>query len=124
MGCVGGGQASNLFSLLAGGDVALSVVCTLSTTVLGVVATPFLVGGLLGRAVDANAGGVLRTVASLVLAPLLAGSALSGLAPGLVGRLSPGLPTLGVLATLVLVAGGSSTSAASFLASAATGGRS
>ena len=32
LGCVSGGQASNLCALLAGGDVALSVVLTLSTT--------------------------------------------------------------------------------------------
>eukprot|EP00966_Prymnesium_polylepis_P269305 6221676-Prymnesium_polylepis.1 len=37
LGCVSGGQASNLCALLAGGDVALSVVLTLSTTLLGVV---------------------------------------------------------------------------------------
>lgn len=35
LGCVSGGQASNLFALLAGGDVALSVVLTLSTTAGG-----------------------------------------------------------------------------------------
>jgi predicted Na+-dependent transporter len=30
LGSVSGGQASNLFTLLAGGDVALSIVCTVS----------------------------------------------------------------------------------------------
>eukprot|EP00979_Chaetoceros_neogracilis_P006001 scaffold1174_cov281-Chaetoceros_neogracile.AAC.32 len=33
LGSVSGGQGSNLFALLAGGDVALSVVCTLSTII-------------------------------------------------------------------------------------------
>ena len=73
LGSVSGGQASNLFTLLAGGDVALSIICTLSTTLLGVVATPLLVKYLLGHTVAVNGVAVLRSVASLVLAPLLAG---------------------------------------------------
>ena len=39
LGSVSGGQASNLFALLAKGDAALSVVATVSTTLLGVLAT-------------------------------------------------------------------------------------
>ena len=35
LGCVSGGQASNLCALLGGGDAALSVVLTTSTTLLG-----------------------------------------------------------------------------------------
>ena len=120
LGCVSGGQASNLFTLIAGGDVALSVVCTLSTSVLGVVATPVLVRALLGCSVDADPAGVLRSIASLVLLPLLAGSALSRAIPETVRRASPFLPTLGMLATLVLVAGGSATTTAPVLAAATT----
>jgi BASS family bile acid:Na+ symporter len=32
LGCVSGSQASNICALIAGGDVALSIVLTLSTT--------------------------------------------------------------------------------------------
>ena len=73
LGSVSGGQASNLFTLLAGGDVALSIICTLSTTLLGVLATPLLVKVLLGRAVAVDGIAVLQSVASLVLAPLVTG---------------------------------------------------
>ncbi|VEU43293.1 unnamed protein product [Pseudo-nitzschia multistriata] len=114
LGCVGGGQASNLFSLLAGGDVALSVVCTLSTTLLGVAATPLLVRCLMGTPVGVDGPGILRSIGGLVLVPLCAGSGLSGvLPPRTRTALSGVLPSLGVLATLVLVAGGSSGAAAS-----------
>ena len=40
LGCVSGGQASNLLASLAGGDLALSVVLTVSTTLGGVLVTP------------------------------------------------------------------------------------
>ena len=116
LGCVSGGQASNLFALLAGGDVALSVVCTLSTTLLGVIATPLLIKRLLQCVVVVDGMGVLRSVASLVLVPLLTGLGLGRFAPRLVQRLEPFCPLVGVFATLLLVAGGASNSASILVA--------
>lgn len=113
LGSVSGGQASNLFSLLAGGDVALSVVCTLTTTMLGVVATPLLVKQLLGCSIAVNASAILRSVASLVLLPLMTGLVSNRLLvrqSQIVRRLCP---TVGVLASLILVAGGASNSTTS-----------
>ena len=78
---VGGGQASNLFTLIAGGDVALSIICTISTTLLGVIATPLLVHQLLGYTVDVNGYGVIKTIASLILLPILSGSFISTIFP-------------------------------------------
>ena len=108
---VSGGQASNLFTLLAGGDVALSVVCTLTTTILGVLATPILVQSLLGCSVAVNGLEVFRSVTNLALLPLLTGLSLGCLAPRTVSRIQHLCPPLGVLTTLILVAGGASNSA-------------
>jgi len=116
LGCVSGGQASNLFALLAGGDVALSVMCTLSTTLLGVIATPLLINRLLQCVVVVDGMGVLKSVASLVLVPLLTGLGLGRFAPRLVQRLEPFCPIVGVIATLLLVAGGASNSASIMVA--------
>ena len=54
LGAVSGGQASNLFALMAGGDAALSVLLTVSTTLLGVGFTPLIVELLLGSTVAAR----------------------------------------------------------------------
>ena len=113
LGCVGGGQASNLFALLAGGDVSLSVVCTLSTTVIGALATPVLVGGLLGESVAIDGVAVLKSTASLVLVPLFGGIAFGALFPRLTRRIP--CAAFGILATMVLVAGGAANSASSLL---------
>ena len=115
LGSVGGGQASNLFALLAGGNVSLSVVCTLSTTMLGVAATPLVIGILLGKSIPIDGVAVLKSTARLVLAPLCAGIVLSGLFPNLPKR----IPTakLGIAAMMILCAGGAANSAASLLGS-------
>ena len=99
-------------ALLAGGDVALSVVLTTSTTLLGVVATPALASALLaGADVQINGLGVLRSTARLVLAPLLGGLAFAQVWPKAAARLGPVCPTLGILSTLLLVVGGAANAA-------------
>jgi len=108
LGCVSGGQASNLFALLAGGDVALSVACTLSTTLLGIVAIPMLAERMLKTVVVVDSIGVLKSVAQLVLGPLLIGLSVGTIKPSLTEKLKSFFPVVGVLATLVLVSGGAS----------------
>jgi BASS family bile acid:Na+ symporter len=90
----------------------LSVLCTLSTTLLGVVATPLLIGRRFdGLSVDVGTPmGVLESIGKMVLIPVVGGSVLSSRFPEIIDGLRPFLPTLGVLSTLVLVAGGSSNS--------------
>lgn len=107
---VSGGQASNLFTLIAGGDVALSVICTLSTTLLGVLATPLLTKLLLGQTVEVKLIPVVKSVASLVLLPLMTGLGLGKWLPTRVHQetIVPFTPVVGILATLILVAGGAS----------------
>jgi len=115
LGSVSGGQASNLFTLLAGGDVALSVVCTLTTTLIGVLATPILIKRLLNCIVVVNGYSVLKSVASLVLIPLLIGLSLGRIAPLTMQRNSSVFPLFGIVSTLVLVAGGAANSASGLL---------
>lgn len=110
LGSVSGGQASNLFALLAGGDVALSVVCTISTTLMGVLATPVLIKTLLNSVVAVDGISVLQSVASLVLMPLLCGLGFGSVFPKLVKLINPFCPIVGVLSTLILVAGSAANS--------------
>ena len=117
LGSVSGGQASNLCALLAGGDLALSVVLTVATTLLGVVATPTLVKLLLGTSLVVDAVGVLHSIASLVLLPLAMGLLAGRWLPGVVGAVQPCLPRAGIAALLVLVTGGSANAATLLVAS-------
>ena len=117
---VSGGQASNLFALLAGGDAALSVACTVTTTVLGAVAIPAVVKNLLrGTSVEVDAIGVLLSVASLTLVPLLAGLSFSKVTPSFANRVRPAGPKVALGATFLLVAGGAAQTSALFLSDTA-----
>merc|ERR1719359_2119548 len=60
VGCTNGGQASNLCALIAGGDVALSVLMTTSTTLGCIVMTPLICKLVLGAVVPINALGIVH----------------------------------------------------------------
>ena len=79
---------------------------------LGVCVTPALAKLLLGGVVAVDAAAVLRSTASIVLLPLLAGVAAGRVCPGAAARVAPACPALGILATLLLVTGGAANSSA------------
>ena len=90
-----------------------------STTLLGVCVTPALAKLLLGGVVAVDAAAVLRSTASIVLLPLLAGVAAGRVCPAAAARVAPACPALGILATLLLVTGGAANSSAALCGGAA-----
>ena len=75
VGSINGGQASNLCTYIAKGDVALSVLMTTITTIGGIVATPLLCKLLLGAVVPVDALGIAISCVQVVLAPIIVGMA-------------------------------------------------
>ena len=59
VGCCPGGTASNLVSLIAGADVALSVTMTACSTVAASALTPLLASLLIGARVPISSRGLL-----------------------------------------------------------------
>ena len=100
VGCSPGGTASNLVSLIAGADVALSVLLTSCSTILASAVTPLLVKTLVGRAVEVSGMALCAATAKVVLAPVLLGMILNERAPTLTKALSRFTP----FASVVLVA--------------------
>lgn len=76
VGACPGGTASNVITYLAKADVALSVTMTAMTTILGVVATPYLTKFYAGQYISVDAVAMFFTVAKIVLLPVAAGLAL------------------------------------------------
>lgn len=103
VGCINGGQASNLCTYIAKGDVALSILMTTVTTIAGIFMTPLLCKGLLGAIVPVDALGISISCLQVVLAPILAGMALNSYTPKLVNAILPITPVIGVLSTCLLV---------------------
>lgn len=104
IGAVNGGQASNLCTYIAKGDVALSVLMTTVTTIAGIFMTPLLCKTLLGAVVPVDAAGIAVSCMQVVLAPIVLGMAANKFFPKVVNAILPVTPVIGVASTCLLVA--------------------
>ena len=104
VGSINGGQASNLCTFIAKGNVALSVLMTTATTIGAIFMTPFLCKTFLGTVVPVDAKGIVVSTLQVVLAPIVLGMTLNAKAPKLVSAIKPATPVVGVVSTCLLVA--------------------
>ncbi|CAK9029745.1 unnamed protein product [Durusdinium trenchii] len=117
IGSINGGHTSNLCTLIAGGDVALSVLMTMSTTLLCIVATPLIAQRILGTVVSVDAIGIVLSTVKVMLAPTIFGLAFKQWLPNASSRAAKFTPVLGVVATCIIV-GSSVASCQSYILSA------
>ena len=103
-----GGTASNVVCYLARADVALSVTLTAVSTLLAVVATPWLAWLYLGETVPVSPAEMLASVATIVLGPVVAGLVVGWLVrrvrPNAIDRGGPALALIAVLAVVAIIA--------------------
>ena len=104
VGSINGGQASNLCTFIAKGNVALSVLMTTATTIGAIFMTPFLCKTVLGTVVPVDAKGIVVSTLQVVLAPIALGMGLNIKAPKVVRAVKPVTPVVGVASTCLLVA--------------------
>lgn len=102
LGCCPGGTASNVVTLIAGGDVPLSVVMTVCTTLAAVFVTPLLTQLLAGAYVPVDAVGLAVSTLQVVLAPVVLGAWMQSSFPKLVARIIPFSPLVAVLISSLL----------------------
>jgi bile acid:Na+ symporter, BASS family len=109
VGCAPGGTASNLVTLIANANVALSVLLTSCSTLLAVVMTPLLVKTLMAGsnlpAVQVSGVALCAATAKVVLLPVFAGMAVQSQAPQLARTVSRWTP-FGSVALVSLICGG------------------
>jgi len=104
VGACPGGTASNLVCYLARGDLALSITLTSCSTLLAVVATPFLTWLYIGQTVPVPVWSMLLSVLKVVLLPVVGGLLINRV---LGERLTPVkrlFPLLSVAAIVVIIA--------------------
>merc|ERR1719296_541196 len=87
-----GGQASNLCTYIARGNVALSVLMTTATTVGAILMTPFLCKTILGTVVPVDAVGIAKSTIQVVLAPIAIGMTANKFFPKFVKAILPFAP--------------------------------
>lgn len=100
--CCPGGTASNVVTLIAQGDVPLSIVMTVCTTLGAVVLTPLLTKILAGTIVPVDALKLSLSTLQVVVAPILFGSYMQSTFPSTVKVLTPFAPLLAVLTSSLL----------------------
>ena len=106
VGCSPGGTASNLVSLIAGANVALSVLLTACSTILAAVLTPLLVKILVGGTELVVSGQALCfATAKVVLGPVLIGMLLNAKLPALSKNISRFTPFVSVLLVAIICGG-------------------
>jgi len=103
IGAINGGHTSNLCTLIAGGDVALSVLMTMSTTAGCILMTPSICKGVIGTVVKIDAVGIALSTLQVVLLPTIVGLALNALFPKTCKRVASITPAFGVFATVLIV---------------------
>jgi len=103
VGSINGGQASNLCTYIARGDVALSVLLTTVTTTGAIFMTPLLCKVLLGATVPVDALGVAISTIQVVLAPIVTGMFMNAKFPKVVKKIEPFSPIIGISSTSILV---------------------
>jgi BASS family bile acid:Na+ symporter len=69
VGSINGGQASNLCTYIARGNVALSVLMTTATTLGAIFMTPLLCKGILGAVVPVDAKGIAKSTIEVCFRP-------------------------------------------------------
>jgi len=102
VGCAPGGTASNLVSLIANADVALSVLMTLCSTLAAVFLTPLLTSLLAGSYVKVKAAELVVSTAQVVLAPVAIGLALNTKFPSQCKKVSVYTPFASVLSVAAI----------------------
>ncbi|KAG5552576.1 hypothetical protein RHGRI_010606 [Rhododendron griersonianum] len=100
--CCPGGTASNVVTLIAQGDVPLSIVMTVCTTLGAVLLTPLLTKILAGTYVPVDAVKLSISTLQVVVAPILLGSYAQSTFPAVVKVVTPFSPLLAVLTSSLL----------------------
>ena len=103
--CCPGGTASNVVAFLARGNVALSVVMTMASTLAAVVLTPLLTGWLAGAYVEIDRWNLLTNMIAIVLVPVVAGTLLNRLFPRTAEKVSAVLPLVAIVLVILIVGG-------------------
>ena len=103
VGCCPGGTASNVITYLAGGDLALSVGMTATSTLLAPLLSPLLTWLMAGTYAPVDAWGMLQSILYVVIAPILGGLLLQRLLPRTTQKAVAYLPAFSSLMIALLV---------------------
>lgn len=104
VGCSAGGTASNVICYLAKGDVALSILMTMASTLCAIFAMPLLSYLYLNQSVIVPVSGMMRSILGLVLIPVVAGTAINSFYSQAIARIQAIFPVFSSMAIAFIIA--------------------
>jgi len=104
VGCSAGGTASNVICYLAKGDVALSVLMTMISTLCAVFAMPLLSYLYLNHSVAVPVMGMMRSILLIVLLPVLLGTILNTFYTSVTHKFQSVLPVFSGISIALIIA--------------------
>ncbi len=104
VGCSAGGTASNVICYLAGGNLALSIVMTMMSTLVAVFLMPLLTFLYLHQQLSVPVGSMLQSLLYIVLLPVFAGTLINTVFNKKLGQLQTFFPVLSALAIILIIA--------------------
>lgn len=105
VGSVPGGTASNIMSLLANGDVPLSISATTVSTLISPFVTPFLIATYGGAFIDIEFWPMFVSITQVVLVPVILGLVISHFLGKKSEKIKTVMPSFSSLAVLLVLAG-------------------
>ncbi len=104
VGCSSGGTASNVICYLARGDVALSIIMTMVSTLCAVIFMPFLAYLYLHQTVNVPIEDMMQTLLTIVLLPVLTGTAINSLFGAKLAGIQRFYPVLSAFCIILIIA--------------------
>ncbi len=104
LGSTAGGTASNVICYLAKGNVALSILMTMTSTLSSVVVMPALTYLYLYRSIPVPVESMMESILTIVLIPVISGCVLNSFFTRSTARIQPFLPSISSLAILSIIA--------------------
>ncbi len=101
--CCPGGTASNVVTFLARGNLALSVLMTMCSTLLAVVLTPLLTKSYASAILEVNAMAMVVTMVTIVLLPVILGVILNRYFSEKLGAVKEVAPVISVFVIVMIV---------------------
>jgi bile acid:Na+ symporter, BASS family len=116
VGTTAGGTASNVIAYLARGDLALSITLTFCSTLLAIVAMPWLTWLYVGQRVPVPVQEMFFNLIKIVLIPVVLGTLINAFWHARIKKIEPLFPLLSILAIAVIIASVVALNAARFQA--------
>ncbi len=104
VGSSAGGTASNVICYLARGNVALSILMTMVSTLCAIFLMPALTYLYLSQSVPVPVGNMMQSIMIIVLIPVLSGMTINSLFGHRIKKLMPVFPLLSTLLIIIIIA--------------------